>query len=178
MRSPQSHGGTTKCPADLPASRCNRRSGFFAARSSGEPEAWRRPVVSEIARVPIPPRPEDLDVRRARLEAALASRVLVLDGATGTALQAANLTAADFGGPELEGCNENLCATRPDVVDVVHESYLKAGCDIVETNSFGGTPLVLAEYGLAHRAYELNAASARIARTACARHDTPETTHF
>ncbi len=127
--------------------------------------------MSEIAAVPIPPRPADLDERRARLEAALAARVLVLDGATGTALQAANLTAADFGGPELEGCNENLCATRPDVVDGVHEGYLTAGADVVETDSFGGTPLVLAEYGLADRAFDLNAASARIARAACARHD-------
>ncbi len=128
--------------------------------------------------VPIPPRPEDLDARRALLEAALDERVLVLDGATGTALQAANLTAEDFGGPDLEGCNENLCATRPDVVDGVHEGYLAAGADIVETDSFGGTPLVLAEYGLADRAFELNAASARIARGACARHDSAARPRF
>ena len=121
--------------------------------------------------VPIPPRPADLEARTSRLEAALAERILVLDGATGTALQGVHLTAEDFGGPELEGCNENLCATRPDVVDGVHEGYLAAGADIVETNSFGGTPLVLNEYGLAARAHELNAAAARIARTACARHD-------
>ena len=70
--------------------------------------------------------------------------------------RASTLTADDFGGPELEGCNENLCATRPDVVDGVHEGYLAAGCDIVETNSFGGTPLVLGEYGLADHAFELN----------------------
>jgi 5-methyltetrahydrofolate--homocysteine methyltransferase len=121
--------------------------------------------------VPLPPRPADLEERTAALTAALAARVLVLDGATGTALQGFTLSAADFGGPELEGCNENLCATRPDVVDAVHESYLAAGCDVVETNSFGGTPLVLAEYGLADRAFELNAAAARLARAACARHD-------
>ena len=121
--------------------------------------------------VPTPPRPADLEERTAALTAALAERVLVLDGATGTALQGFTLSAADFGGPELEGCNENLCATRPDVVDAVHESYLAAGCDVVETNSFGGTPLVLAEYGLADRAFELNAAAARLARAACARHD-------
>jgi 5-methyltetrahydrofolate--homocysteine methyltransferase len=122
---------------------------------------------------PTPPRPADLEARASALRAALAERVLVLDGATGTALQGFTLTAADFGGPELEGCNENLCATRPDVVDAVHEGYLRAGCDIVETNSFGGTPLVLAEYGLADQAYELNAAAARLARAACARHDRP-----
>ena len=128
--------------------------------------------------VPVPPRPADLDARTAALHSALAARILVLDGATGTALQGVHLTAEDFGGPDLEGCNENLCAIRPDVVDGVHEGYLRAGCDIVETNSFGGTPLVLGEYGLADRAYELNAASARIARVACARHDTPERTRF
>jgi 5-methyltetrahydrofolate--homocysteine methyltransferase len=121
--------------------------------------------------VPHPPRPADLEERTTALAAVLAERILVLDGATGTALQGFTLTADDFGGPELEGCNENLCATRPDVVDAVHESYLAAGCDIVETNSFGGTPLVLAEYGLADRAFELNAAAARLARAACARHD-------
>lgn len=135
-------------------------------------------MTDSIFNVPVPPRPADVDARTAALHAALAERILVLDGATGTAMQAAHLTADDFGGPELEGCNENLCATRPDVVDGVHEGYLRAGCDIVETNSFGGTPLVLGEYGLAHKAYELNAASARIARVACARHDTPERTHF
>ena len=128
--------------------------------------------------VPFPPRPADVDERTARLVVALAERVLVLDGATGTALQGVTLTADDFGGPELEGCNENLCATRPDVVDGVHEGYLRVGCDIVETNSFGGTPLVLGEYDLADQAFELNRLSASIARGACARHDTPEKPRF
>ncbi|HEX2223578.1 MAG TPA: methionine synthase [Thermoanaerobaculia bacterium] len=128
--------------------------------------------------VPVPARPADLEERTAALLSALAERILVLDGATGTALQNVTLTAEDFGGPELEGCNENLCAVRPDVVDGVHEAYLSAGCDVVETNSFGGTPLVLNEYGLGARAYELNAASASIARQACARHATPEKPRF
>jgi 5-methyltetrahydrofolate--homocysteine methyltransferase len=127
---------------------------------------------------PVPARPADLDSRASALREALSERVLVLDGATGTALQGFALTAADFGGPELEGCNENLCATRPDVVDAVHEGYLRAGCDVVETNSFGATPLVLAEYGLADHAYELNAAAARLARAACARHDRPGRPRF
>ena len=120
----------------------------------------------------------DTDERTAALEEALAERLLVLDGATGTAMQAIELTAEDFGGPELEGCNENLCATRPDVVDQVHEFYLAAGADIVETNSFGGTPLVLAEYGLEDQAFELNRLSAEIARAACARHDAPGRPRF
>src|SRR5579863_6145390 len=116
--------------------------------------------------VPIPSVPPDVAERTAALTAALEQRILVLDGATGTALQGFHLTAEDFGGPDLEGCNEYLVVTRPDVVDAVHESYLVAGCDIVETDSFGGTPLVLAEYGLADRAYELNRESARLARVA------------
>ncbi len=128
--------------------------------------------------VPFPPRPIDVEERSARLRAALEERILVLDGATGTAMQAAQLTAEDFGGPELEGCNENLCAVRPDVVDGVHERYLSAGCDIVETNTFGGTPLVLGEYGLAAQAFELNRLAAAIARGACARHDSPEKPRF
>jgi 5-methyltetrahydrofolate--homocysteine methyltransferase len=128
--------------------------------------------------VPVPPRPADVEERTARLLAALASRVLVLDGATGTALQAAHLTAADFGGPELEGCNEYLCITRPDVVQGISDGYLAAGADIVETDSFGGTPLVLGEYGLADQAWELNRLSAALARAACANHETPEKPRF
>ncbi|HKV12518.1 MAG TPA: methionine synthase [Thermoanaerobaculia bacterium] len=135
-------------------------------------------MTDPVFNVPVPPRPADVDERTARLLAALSERILVLDGATGTALQGVTLTAADFGGPELEGCNENLCATRPDVVDGVHEGYLSVGCDVVETNSFGGTPLVLGEYGLSDQAYELNRLSAAIAQGACARYDTPEKPRF
>ncbi|HKV41200.1 MAG TPA: methionine synthase [Blastocatellia bacterium] len=97
------------------------------------------------------------------LEAALAERILVLDGAMGTAIQVRNLTAADFGGPELEGCNENLVVTRPDVIVDIHRGYLEAGADIVETNSFGGTSIVLAEYGLQLQASRLNEEAARLA---------------
>jgi 5-methyltetrahydrofolate--homocysteine methyltransferase len=135
-------------------------------------------VSDSLFDVPVPPRPADGEERTARLLAALASRILVLDGATGTALQAAHLTAADFGGPELEGCNEYLCVTRPDVVQGISDGYLAAGADIVETDSFGGTPLVLAEYGLADQAWELNRLSAALARAACAIHETPEKPRF
>jgi 5-methyltetrahydrofolate--homocysteine methyltransferase len=100
------------------------------------------------------------------LEDILAQRVLVLDGAMGTMLQQQRLTAEDFGGAALEGCNENLVRTRPDVVLGIHRAYLKAGSDVVETNSFGGAKLVLAEYGLADHAYELNFTAAKLARQA------------
>nr|MCU0235056.1 homocysteine S-methyltransferase family protein [Thermoanaerobaculales bacterium] len=94
--------------------------------------------------------------RTEELRAIMAERILVLDGATGTALQAQNLGPDDFGGPELEGCNEVLVRTRPDVILEVHRGYLAAGADIIETDTFGGTPLVLAEYGLAAEARALN----------------------
>jgi 5-methyltetrahydrofolate--homocysteine methyltransferase len=126
----------------------------------------------------LPAEPADRARRRAALEDALATRILVLDGATGTALQNVELTAEDFGGPDLEGCNENLVPLRPDVVDGVHETYLAAGADVVETNTFGGTPLVLAEYGLEAQAFEINRRAAEIARAACARHETPARPRF
>jgi len=120
----------------------------------------------------------DREIRTQALLAALDERLLVLDGATGTMLQSYELTAADFGGAELEGCNEHLCVTRPDVVRGLSERYLEAGADVVETNSFGGTPLVLAEYGLADRAFELNRLAAALAREACAEFETPGRLRF
>src|SRR5689334_11746565 len=102
--------------------------------------------------------------RAEALVAAAAERILVFDGAMGTQIQARSLTAADFGGAALEGCNENLVLTRPDVIGAIHDAYLAAGADIVETNTFGGTAIVLAEYGLEAQVHEINAAAARIAR--------------
>src|SRR5580704_13722738 len=96
----------------------------------------------------------------------MGQRVLVLDGAMGTMLQQRSLTAADFGGAALEGCNENLVRTRPDVVLDIHRKYYAAGSDIVETNSFGSAPIVLAEYGLEHDAHELSFLAAKLARQA------------
>ena len=100
------------------------------------------------------------------LRDALTRRILVLDGAMGTMLQAAGLTAADFGGPHYEGCNEHLNLTRPDVVRWIHAAYLEAGADLVSTNTFGCAPYVLGEYGLAERAYEITRAAAGLAREA------------
>ena len=108
----------------------------------------------------------DLAQSAAALRELLAQRILVLDGAMGTMLQQRNLTAADFGGAALEGCNENLVRTRPDVVLDIHRKYFEAGADIVETNSFGGASIVLAEYGLAADSAELNKRAAELARQA------------
>jgi 5-methyltetrahydrofolate--homocysteine methyltransferase len=94
----------------------------------------------------------------------LREKILVFDGATGTHLQGQNLTADDFGGEHLNGCNEVLVVAKPSAVQNVHRDYLEAGCDIIETNSFGSTTIVLAEYGIADRAHELSFASARIAK--------------
>ncbi len=94
---------------------------------------------------------------------AVRERVVVFDGATGTNLQLRHLGPDDFGGPALEGCNEMLVETRPDVVAELHRSFFAVGCDVVETNSFGSLPWVLAEYGLADRTQELAAKAARIA---------------
>lgn len=96
----------------------------------------------------------------------LEKRILVIDGAMGTMLQERHLTAEDFGGAALEGCNENLVLTRPDVIEDVHRAYFEAGADIVETNTFGSTPLVLAEYALEARHHDINVEAAHIARRA------------
>ena len=98
------------------------------------------------------------------IRAALASRVLVADGAMGTMVQAADVPASDFGG--YDGCNEILNVTRPDVVQAIHRAYLDAGADCVETNTFGANATALAEYGIADRIGELARAGARLARVA------------
>ena len=90
--------------------------------------------------------------RTRALISALQERILVMDGAMGTALQARKLTPSDFGGLMFEDCYENLIFTRPDIVQDIHEEYLKAGCDIIETNTFGSTPYVLDKFGLGHLA--------------------------
>jgi len=100
------------------------------------------------------------------LARALAERILVLDGAMGTMIQAAGLGAADFGGERYEGCNEHLNVTRPDVIRGIHAAYLDAGADLVSTNTFGCAPYVLGEYGLADQAHALCLAAARLAREA------------
>jgi 5-methyltetrahydrofolate--homocysteine methyltransferase len=94
----------------------------------------------------------------------LADGIVVMDGATGTSIQDMHLKASDFGGAQLEGCNENLVRTRPDRIGELHRSFLEAGADIVETNTFGGTSMVLAEYGIESAAREINRIAAQLAR--------------
>ena len=102
---------------------------------------------------------------RESLREALASRVIVADGAMGTMLQAANPSLEDFQG--LEGCNEILNVSRPDIVKSVHAQYLSVGVDAIETNTFGANWANLAEYEIEDRIYELSRAGAQIARSVC-----------
>ena len=104
--------------------------------------------------------------------------VIVFDGAMGTNLQLQNLTAEDFGGAEYEGCNEYLVHTKPEAVAKVHRDFLAAGADVIETDTFGGTPIVLAEYDLAHLAYYLNKTAAELAKRVAAEFSTPEKPRF
>jgi 5-methyltetrahydrofolate--homocysteine methyltransferase len=108
---------------------------------------------------------------RPTLEAALARRILVLDGAMGTMVQRLGLTEADFRGDrftahprDLRGNNDLLVLTRPDAVAGIHAQYLAAGADIIETNTFSANAVSQADYALEHLAYELNVAAARLAR--------------
>ena len=110
--------------------------------------------------------------------AALADRVLVFDGAMGTNIQLRHPTPEDFGGKALEGCNDHLVLTRPDIIQGIHESFLAVGCDVVETCTFQSTPHRLREWGIEGKTRELNVAAARLARAACDKFSTPERPRF
>ncbi len=112
--------------------------------------------------------------RIAALRAALGERILLLDGATGTALEAMGLDQAAYGSPGLVGCHEALVLNAPEAVLRLHSLYLEAGADMVETDTFGATSVVLAEYGLEGRAREINRRAAELAREAAAAFSTPE----
>jgi 5-methyltetrahydrofolate--homocysteine methyltransferase len=119
-----------------------------------------------------------LPERSMLLTTELQRRILVLDGAMGTMIQARGLTADDFGGARYEGCNEHLNLTRPDVILDIHAAYLEAGADIISTNTFGCAPYVLAEYGLAERCHDITLAAARLCRVAVDRASTPDRPRF
>src|SRR5215468_596527 len=115
---------------------------------------------------------------RSALARAFDGRILVFDGAMGTMIQARDLSADDFGGRELEGCNEHLNLTRPHVIGEIHRGYLEAGADCISTNTFGCAPYVLAEYGLADRCHDITLAAARIAREAAESASTEDRPRF
>ncbi|MEI6710293.1 MAG: methionine synthase, partial [Actinomycetota bacterium] len=103
---------------------------------------------------------------------------LIYDGATGTNLQLQDLTASDFGGADFEGCNEILVVTKPESIERLHRSFLDVGVDVIETNSFGSSSIVLNEYGIAERAHELSLASAQLARRVADSYASPGSPKF
>ncbi|WP_396430644.1 homocysteine S-methyltransferase family protein [Limnohabitans sp.] len=115
----------------------------------------------------------------------LKHRIAILDGAMGTMIQRFKLTEADYRGErfkdfpkDIKGNNELLSLTRPDVVRDIHEGYLAAGADLIETNTFGATTIAQADYDMQHLAREMNLASAKLARAACDKFSTPEKPRF
>src|SRR5688572_26871767 len=104
---------------------------------------------------------------------ALEDRVLIYDGAMGTSIQRFNLSPDDFGGKALEGCNDHLVLTRPDVIQGIHEAFLAVGCDVVETCTFQSTPHRLREWGIEEKTHELNVRAAQLGRAACAKYERP-----
>jgi 5-methyltetrahydrofolate--homocysteine methyltransferase len=117
-------------------------------------------------------------VSESRYLEVLKQRVLVFDGAMGTSVQALDLTADDFGGPALEGCNDHLVLSKPDAIRDIHASFLEVGCDVVETDSFRANRLTLAEYGLQDETVAINRAAARIARQVADDFSTPDRPRF
>ena len=123
--------------------------------------------------------------RATQLPAILAKRIVILDGAMGTMIQRFKLNEEQYRGDrfkdfhrDIKGNNELLSLTRPDVIRDIHERYLAAGADLIETNTFGATTIAQADYDMADLAYEMNLASARIARQACDKYSTPEHPRF
>jgi 5-methyltetrahydrofolate--homocysteine methyltransferase len=125
-----------------------------------------------------PPRQTGADQPVSAYLSALAERVLVYDGAMGTNIQLHHPTPEDFGGKSLEGCNDHLVLTRPDIIQSIHESFLAVGCDVVETCTFQSTPHRLREWGIEPKTRELNVAAARLARAACDKFATPDKPRF
>lgn len=113
-------------------------------------------------------------VGKQTIEQRMQDKILILDGAMGTMLQQLDLTETDFGGEAYEGCNEYLNLTRPDVIRDIHKAYYAAGADIIETNTFGATSVVLAEYELDNLATEINHAAARLAVEVRDQYTTPD----
>ena len=105
-------------------------------------------------------------------------RIVLFDGAMGTSIQARQPQVDDFGGPQYDGCNEYLVLTRPHIITDIHEGFLQAGSDIIETDTFGATRIVLAEFGLQDKTLDINRAAARLAKEVAQRYSTPDKTRF
>ena len=146
-------------------------------------------VVTQIFSVVMPypklPFPLASYTRGAEFARALGSRIMILDGAMGTMIQQYKLSEADFRaerfaahGKDVKGNNELLSLTRPDIILEIHKQYLAAGCDVIETNTFGATTIAQGDYELSELAYEQNVESARLARAACDAYSTPERPRF
>ncbi len=123
--------------------------------------------------------------RAQQLPAILAQRIAILDGAMGTMIQRLKLTEAQFRGErfadfahDVKGNNELLSLTRPQVIQDIHEGYLAAGADLIETNTFGATSIAQDDYHMGDLAYEMNLESAKLARAACDKFSTPERPRF
>src|SRR3989338_6110773 len=115
-------------------------------------------------------------MNRGELERILKERVLIFDGATGTNLQLHNPTVDDYAGKE--GCTEILLETHPQWIEDLHASFFKAGCQVVETNSFGANRVVFLEYGLENRVHEFNAKAAQLAKKVAAQFSTKDNPRF
>lgn len=105
-------------------------------------------------------------------------KVIVFDGAMGTYLQSLNLSIDEWGGPAFENCSENLLYTRPDAIESVHKAFLDVGCDVIETNSFGGSEVVLSEFGIAEKTYDVNKRAAELAKRIASDYSTNERPRF
>src|SRR5215213_794622 len=108
----------------------------------------------------------------------LKEKIIVFDGAMGSNLQALRLTVDDWSGPEFEKCSENLLYTRPDAIEKVHRGFLDVGCDVIETNSFGGSEVVLTEFGIADKTYDVNKKAAELAKRLTNDYSTPDKPRF
>ncbi len=108
----------------------------------------------------------------------LNEKIIVFDGAMGTYLQSLSLPIEDWGGPNFENCSENLLYTRPDAIEAVHKAFLDVGCDVIETNSFGGSEVVLTEFGIADKTYDVNKKAAELAKRIASDYSTKDKPRF
>ena len=108
----------------------------------------------------------------------LKEKIIVFDGAMGTYLQSLDLPIEDWGGANFENCSENLLYTRPDAIESVHKAFLDVGCDVIETNSFGGSEVVLIEFGIADKTYDVNKKAAELAKRIAKDYSTADQPRF